>query len=161
MLLTADRDVAIYFEALNEASSAPAKLAANWVISELNGKLNKSDLEVKDSPVSAAQLGQLLDRISDNTISGKIAKDVFDAMWNGDGDADSIIEEKGLKQITDTGEIDAMIDEVIAANPKQLEEYRGGKEKLLGFFVGQVMKASKGKANPAQLNQLLKDKLKG
>ena len=157
--LSADRDVAIYFESLIDKTNAPAKLSANWVISELAGKLNKAEVDISASPVTADHLGALLNRIADNTISGKIAKEVFEAMWNGEGDADAIIDSKGLKQITDTGAIDAMIDEVIAANPDQVEQYRGGKEKLLSFFVGQVMKASKGKANPAQLNQLLKSKL--
>ena len=105
-------------------------------------------------------LAGLLIRIKDNTISGKIAKQVFEAMWNGEGDADSIIENKGLKQITDTGEIETIVDEIIAANPEQVEQFKAGKEKVLGFFVGQCMKASKGKANPEQLNKLIRDKLK-
>jgi len=157
--LTSDRDVAFYFEAAVAASSAKPKLVANWVTSDLAGKLHKSDLGIAECPVSAMQLAGLIDKISDNTISGKIAKQVFDAMWIGDGDADAIIESRGLKQITNAGEIDAMIDEIIAANPGQVEQYRAGKVKLLGYFVGQVMKASSGKANPAQLNQLLKSKL--
>ncbi len=157
--LTASREVADYYEAVVEASAGEGKLAANWVIVELGGALNRSDLDIADSPVSAAQLGGMLKRIADNTISGKIAKDVFEAMWQGEGDADAIIEAKGLKQVTDTGAIEAMVDEAIAANPKQVEQYKAGKEKLLGFFVGQVMKASKGKANPAQVNELLKKRL--
>jgi len=104
-------------------------------------------------------LGAMLQRITDKTISGKIAKNVFEAMWNGEGDADTVIEARGLKQITDTGAIEAMIDEVIANSPNQLEQYRSGKDKLFGYFVGQVMKASKGKANPAQVNEILKQKL--
>ena len=113
-----------------------------------------------DSPIAPAQLAGLIARIADNTISGKIAKEVFEAMWNGEGDADAIIESRGLKQITDTGAIEAMIDEVIAANPGQVEQFRAGKEKVLGFFVGQIMKQSKGKANPGQVNQMLREKLK-
>ncbi len=158
-VLTAGRDMADYFEAVVVASGSEAKLSANWVMGELAGALNREGLDIADSPVSPDMLGGMLRRITDNTISGKIAKDVFDAMWNGEGDADTIIEARGLKQVTDTGAIEAMIDEVIAANPRQVEQYRAGKEKLLGFFVGQVMKASKGKANPAQVNDLLKKKL--
>ena len=160
--ITTDRATADYFEAMLAANKYPPKLAANWVLGELFGRLNKENMELEESPVSAEALSLLVARIDDGTISGKIGKQVFDAMWNGDndGDADKIIEAKGLKQITDTGAIEAMIDEVIAANPSQVEEYRAGKEKLLSFFVGAVMKASRGKANPAQLNQLLRDKLK-
>ncbi|MDO6461107.1 Asp-tRNA(Asn)/Glu-tRNA(Gln) amidotransferase subunit GatB [Granulosicoccaceae sp. 1_MG-2023] len=159
--LTADRELADYFEAAMCGGKVKAKLAANWVIVELTGRLNKENLSLADSPVDAGALGQLLQRISDNTISGKIAKQVFDAMWAGEGSADEIIEAKGLVQITDTSAIEAMCDEVIAANPSQVEQYRGGKDKLLGFFVGQVMKASGGKANPAQLNEILRKKLQG
>lgn len=159
--LTADRDLADYFESALCDGKVKAKLAANWVIVELTGRLNKENLELSASPVGAVALGELLQRISDNTISGKIAKQVFDAMWSGEGSADEIIEAKGLVQITDTSAIEAMCDEVIAANPGQVEQYRGGKDKLLGFFVGQVMKASGGKANPAQLNGILREKLKG
>ena len=160
--ITTDRATADYFEAMLAANKYPPKLAANWVLGELFGRLNKENMELEESPVSAEALSLLVARIDDGTISGKIGKQVFDAMWNGDndGDADKIIEAKGLKQITDTGAIEAMIDEVIAANPSQVEEFRAGKEKLLSFFVGAVMKASRGKANPAQLNQLLRDKLK-
>jgi len=158
--LTTERATADYFESMLDAHKYPARLAANWVLGELFGRLNKENMELEESPVKADALSLLVSRINDNTISGKIGKEVFDAMWNGEGDADSIIEAKGLKQITDTGAIEAMIDEVIAANPSQVEEYRAGKEKLLSFFVGAVMKASRGKANPAQLNQLLRDKLK-
>ena len=113
-----------------------------------------------DSPVTATMLGGLLKRIADETISGKIAKEVFEAMWRGEGDADTIIESKGLRQITDTSAIEQVIDEIVAANPAQVEQYRAGKEKVLGFFVGQVMKATQGKANPGQVNKLLKEKLK-
>jgi aspartyl-tRNA(Asn)/glutamyl-tRNA(Gln) amidotransferase subunit B len=122
--------------------------------------MNKEDVALGDLPVSSEQLGQLINRVDDGTLSGKLGKQVFDALWSGEKDVDAIIEAKGLKQITDTGAIEAMIDEVIADNPSQLAEYRAGKEKLLSFFVGAVMKASRGKANPAQLNQMLRDKLK-
>jgi aspartyl-tRNA(Asn)/glutamyl-tRNA(Gln) amidotransferase subunit B len=142
-----------------QESRHQAKLSANWVMGEFSAALNKSGLEVNQAPVTPGMLGALIGRITDNTISGKIAKDVFEAMWNGEGEADAIIDKRGLKQVTDTGAIEKMIDEVIAANPGQVEQYRGGKDKLLGFFVGQVMKASGGKANPAQLNELLKQKL--
>ena len=158
-MLTGSRELADYFEAVAEAAGGEGKLAANWVMGELSGALNKAGLDITESPVSPAQLGGMLQRISDQTISGKIAKQVFEAMWNGEGDADTVIEKHGLKQVTDTGAIEAMIDEVIAANPQQVEQYQGGKDKLLGFFVGQVMKASKGKANPEQVNELLKKKL--
>ncbi|MFP4682859.1 MAG: Asp-tRNA(Asn)/Glu-tRNA(Gln) amidotransferase subunit GatB [Ectothiorhodospira sp.] len=158
-VLTATREMADYFEAVVVAGEGPAKVAANWVMGELSGALNKDGLEITDSPVSAEALGGLLRRIHDNTISGKIAKDVFEAMWAGEGDADAVIEAKGLKQITDTGAIEQVIDQVIADNPQQLEQYRAGKDKLFGFFVGQVMKRTGGKANPAQVNELLKGKL--
>lgn len=158
-ILVSSRELAEYFERVAKASGA-AKLSANWVTGALLGQLNKTGLELNDSPLSAEDLAGLLARIQDNTISGKIAKTVFEHMWNGAGTADQVIEEQGLKQVTDSGAIEKMIDEVIAANPEQLEQYRAGKEKLLGFFVGQVMKLSKGKANPAELNRILKDKLK-
>ena len=159
-MLTQSRDVADYFEAVAQACG-DAKLAANWVNGELAAALNRANLEIAAAPVTADAFAGLLKRILDNTISGKIAKEVFDAMWNGEGSADAVIEQKGLKQITDTGAIEAMIDEIIAANPKQTEEYRAGKDKLFGFFVGAAMKASKGKANPEQVNAILKQKLNG
>ena len=159
-MLTQSRDVADYFEAVAQACG-DAKLAANWVNGELAAALNRANLEIAAVPVTADAFAGLLKRILDNTISGKIAKEVFDAMWNGEGSADAVIEQKGLKQITDTGAIEAMIDEIIAANPKQTEEYRAGKDKLFGFFVGAAMKASKGKANPEQVNAILKQKLAG
>lgn len=159
--LTASRDQADYFEQVVELLDGEPKLAANWITGELAGYLNREGLDIVDSAVSAKQLAGLLLRIKDNTISGKIAKQVFEAMCAGEGDADSIIEAKGLKQITDTGAIEAIIDEIIAANPGQVEQFRAGKDKVLGFFVGQVMKASKGKANPGQVNQMLKEKLAG
>lgn len=162
-VLTSSRELADYYESvLAETGGKAPKICANWVTVELNGALNKAGLEIDESPVSAKQLGSVINRIEDNTISGKIAKQVFEALWNGEGaDADAIIEAKGLKQVTDTGAIEAMIDEVIAANPQQLQQYRDGKEQLLGYFVGQVMQASKGKANPGQVNDILKQKLAG
>jgi aspartyl-tRNA(Asn)/glutamyl-tRNA(Gln) amidotransferase subunit B len=134
---------------------------ANWVMGELSSALNRDGVEIAESRVAPAALALMLERIVDETISGKIAKDVFEAMWSDGKAADAIIEAQGLKQITDTGAIEGVIDSVIAANPKQLAEYRSGKDKLFGFFVGQVMKATGGKANPAQLNELLKVKLAG
>jgi aspartyl-tRNA(Asn)/glutamyl-tRNA(Gln) amidotransferase subunit B len=161
-VLVAERELAEYFEATVKAANGQAKQAANWVMGELLGALNKAEKELTDSPISAEQLGGLINRINDNTISGKIAKQVFEALWNGEGDsADAIIDSKGLKQVTDTGAIEAVINEVIAASPQQLADYRGGKDKLFGYFVGEVMKRSKGKANPAQVNELLKKALAG
>ncbi len=158
--LVTTREVAEYFESVAD-QSGDARLAANWVMGELSAYLNKQEMDISDSPVSADMLALLLKRVTDNTISGKIAKQVFEALWNGEGkDADEIIENKGLKQITDSSAIEAIVDEVIAANPEQVEQFKAGKEKVLGFFVGQCMKASKGKANPGQLNQLIRDKLK-
>jgi len=159
-VLSASRELGFYFEAVAaEVGAAQAKLAANWVMGELSSALNRDGLEIEASRVDARGLAGLLRRIIDNTISGKIAKDVFEAMWTEGGEADAIIAAKGLTQITDSGAIDSAIDAVIAANPKQLADYRAGKDKLFGFFVGQVMKATQGKANPAQLNELLKAKL--
>lgn len=157
-ILTASRALADYFDAVVQ-QSVDAKLAANWLIGDVSARLNKDDLEITQCPVSANELAGLLKRITDNTISGKIAKDVFNSMWNGEGDADTVIESKGLKQITDDSAIEAMIDEVIASSPDQLQQYRAGKDKLFGYFVGQIMKASQGKANPAQVNKILKAKL--
>jgi aspartyl-tRNA(Asn)/glutamyl-tRNA(Gln) amidotransferase subunit B len=161
-VLSASREMGAFYESVVEALDAPhAKLAANWVMGELSSALNRDGIEIAGSRVSPAALAGLLKRIVDETISGKIAKDVFEAMWSDGKPADAIIEAQGLKQITDTGAIEGVIDSVIAANPKQLAEYRSGKDKLFGFFVGQVMKATGGKANPAQLNELLKVKLAG
>jgi aspartyl-tRNA(Asn)/glutamyl-tRNA(Gln) amidotransferase subunit B len=157
--LTASRPLADYFEAVAADGGEP-KMAANWVTVELGGALNKAGLDITQSPVTPQQMSGLLARIADNTISGKIAKQVFEAIWNGEGDADRVIEVKGLKQITDTGAIEAIIDDIIADNPKQVEQFQAGKEKLMGFFVGQVMKATQGKANPGQVNQILRGKLK-
>ena len=158
-VLTSSRDMADFYE-LTVKTCAEPKLSANWIMGDLLGALNKSDLELSRSPVGAEMLGGMIKRIADKTISGKIAKQVFEAMWQGEGDADAIIEKQGLKQITDTGAIETIIDDIIANNPEQVEQYRSGKDKVFGFFVGQVMKASKGKANPQQVNELLKDKLK-
>ncbi len=160
-VLTSARELADYFEATARAMGGEAKLAANWIMGDLSAALNKEGKDIADSPISSTQLAGLLKRIQDNTISGKIAKEVFAAMWNGEGEADAVIEAKGLRQVSDSGAIEKIIDEIIAANPGQLAEYRSGKDKLFGFFVGQAMKASKGKANPAQLNEILKQKLAG
>jgi aspartyl-tRNA(Asn)/glutamyl-tRNA(Gln) amidotransferase subunit B len=159
-VLTGSRALADYFEAAAKACGQ-GKLAANWVMGELSGALNRDGLDVAQSRVGAAALAGLLARIADDTISGKIAKEVFEAMWTEGRGADEIIEAKGLKQITDTSEIERAIDEVMMGNPQQLADYRAGKDKLFGFFVGQVMKATQGKANPVQLNELLKRKLGG
>jgi aspartyl-tRNA(Asn)/glutamyl-tRNA(Gln) amidotransferase subunit B len=160
-VLTASRELAAFFEDVAQQVGGDAKLSANWVMGELAAALNKEGLEIGSSRISSASLAGLLKRILDNTISGKIAKEVFEAMWSTGREADAIIEEKGLRQITDTSAIEKAIDEVMAKNPGQLADYRGGKDKLFGFFVGQVMKATGGKANPAQLNELLKKKLAG
>ncbi len=156
--LAFDRDTADYFEAV-AAVCGDARLAANWVTVELAAALNREGLDIACSPVSPERLGGLLTRIADGTISGKIAKQVFEHMWRDGAEADTIIEREGLRQITDTSALEALVDEVLAANPKQVEQYRAGKTKLLGFFVGQIMKATRGKANPAQVNQLLKRRL--
>jgi aspartyl-tRNA(Asn)/glutamyl-tRNA(Gln) amidotransferase subunit B len=172
-VLTSSKELAAYYEEVakllaggpdpsnKEPSREQAKLAANWVAGSLAAALNEHNHEITESRIDAKRLAGLLHRIVDNTISGKIAKDVFEAMWAEGKDADAIIESKGLKQITDTGAIEKAIDEVMAKNPGQLADYRSGKDKLFGFFVGQVMKATGGKANPAQLNELLKKKLAG
>ena len=160
--LTASREMADYFETAN-GIARDAKQTANWIMGELSAAMNRESRDINTSPVTAELLGGMVKRIADNTISGKIAKDVFEAMWNGEGSADDIIEAKGLKQITDTGAIEAIVDEVLASNPQQVENFRNApddkKGKMIGFFVGQVMKASKGKANPQQVNQLLREKL--
>ncbi len=157
--LTSSRELADYFEQTVKESGSEAKLCANWIMGDLTAFLNKNNLEITASPVTASQLAGLLRRITDKTISGKIAKQVFEALWRGEGEADGIIEKHGWKQVTDSSAIDQLIDEILANNPKQLQQYREGKEKLFGFFVGQVMKASKGQANPGQVNELLKKKL--
>ena len=155
-MLIADADKAAYFETV--AKGRDAKLAANWVTQELFGYLNKEGLELGDSPVSADALGGLIALISDDTISGKIAKDVFARMIAGEGEAAAIVEKHGLKQVTDTGAIEKVVDEIIAANPEQVEKVKD-KPQTLGWFVGQVMKASGGKANPKAVNEILKAKL--
>ncbi|MGH1538431.1 MAG: Asp-tRNA(Asn)/Glu-tRNA(Gln) amidotransferase subunit GatB [Gammaproteobacteria bacterium] len=158
--LVMDKETAEYFEDAAKNSNAKAKLAANWVLGDVSAMLHQDDIEIAQSPVNATMLAGLLDRIEDNTISSKIAKEVFQAIWAGEGSVDAIIEAKGLKQITDSGEIEALVDQVVNDNPGQVEQYKSGKDKVFGFFVGQVMKLSKGKANPQQVNDLLKDKLK-
>src|SRR3974390_2614780 len=161
-VLSASRELGAYFEALVASLGvAQAKLAANWVMGELSSALNRDNLDIERSRVNPRELSGRLRRIVDQTISGKIAKDVFEAMWAEGKSADAIIEAKGLRQITDSAAIEGVSDGVIAPNPKQLADYRSGKDKLFGFFVGQVMKATEGKANPAQLNELLKKKLGG
>ena len=159
-VLVAQKELSEYFEITKKHTQAPAKLVTNWIMGELAAALNKDTLDITQSPVSALYLAELIERIHDQTISGKIAKTVFEAMWETGQDPDSIIAAKGLKQITDTGAIEAIIDEVIASSPEQLAQYRAGKDKLFGYFVGQVMQKTKGKANPQQVNGLLKDKLK-
>jgi aspartyl-tRNA(Asn)/glutamyl-tRNA(Gln) amidotransferase subunit B len=158
-VITSSLALSSYFDTVNEKID-DAKLSANWITGELSARLNREEIEIENASVDAEALALLLLRIKDNTISGKIAKDVLDAMWNGEGSADEVIESKGLKQITDTGAIEAFVDEVIANNPSQFEELKGGKDKMMGFFVGQVMKMSKGKANPAQVNELIRSKMK-
>ena len=158
--LTQSLELADYFETAAKGCN-DAKLAANWLMGGFAAMLNKHELDISASPVPAAALTGLLVRIKDNTISSSAAKDVLDALWNGEGSADEIIEKKGLKQISDTGAIEAMIDEIISQNPGQVAEYRSGKDKVFGFFVGLAMKASKGKANPATVNAILKSKLAG
>jgi aspartyl-tRNA(Asn)/glutamyl-tRNA(Gln) amidotransferase subunit B len=158
-VLVSSKEMAAFYESVVKESGGQSKLAANWISSELFGALNKDGLEITESPISSAQLGKLITRIADNTISGKIAKTIFEALWNREGEVDEIIEKRGLKQVTDTGAIEKLIDEIIAANPQQVADYRAGKDKLFGFFVGQAMKASGGTLNPGQLNELLKKKL--
>jgi len=162
-ILTASRAMADYFATtVAAAGAANAKAVANWIMGELAARLNKTDLPVEASPITAAQLAGLIQRIADNTISNNIAKKVFDALWNGEGSsADEVIEKQGLKQITDTGAIEALVDEVLAANQKSVDEFRAGKEKAFNALVGQAMKATKGKANPQQVTDLLKKKLGG
>jgi aspartyl-tRNA(Asn)/glutamyl-tRNA(Gln) amidotransferase subunit B len=158
-VITASRELADYFETVN-AKCGDAKLSANWVTGELAARLNKEEIEITESKVDAEAFAGLLVRIKDNTLSGKLAKDVFESMWQGEGSADAVIESKGLKQINDSSAIEAMVDAVIANNPTQFAELKSGKDKMMGFFVGQVMKMSGGKANPGQVNQLMQKKLK-
>ncbi|OGT61821.1 MAG: aspartyl/glutamyl-tRNA amidotransferase subunit B [Gammaproteobacteria bacterium RIFCSPHIGHO2_12_FULL_45_12] len=160
-ILVSSKEMALYYENAVKESGDQAKLVANWVISELLGSLNKAGLEIEGSPIASAQLGKLISRIADDTISGKIAKTIFEALWQQEGNVDEIIQKRGLKQVTDTGTIDTLIDQIMEANPQHVADYRRGKDKLFGFFVGQAMKASGGTLNPAQLNLLLKKKLAG
>ncbi len=157
--LTASKELADYYEQAVGSLPSQPKLIANWVNGELSAGLNRNAVSITESPVTATMLGQLVSRIDDNTISGKIAKEVFEAIWNGEGSADEIIEKRGLKQISDDSAIEPVIDEILANNPTQIEQYKAGNKKLLGFFVGQVMKATQGKANPKQVNELLRKKL--
>jgi aspartyl-tRNA(Asn)/glutamyl-tRNA(Gln) amidotransferase subunit B len=163
-VLSANKDIADYFEATIEVAEGEAKLCANWTMGELSAALNRENLEITESPVNAISLGKLVLRIKDKTISNNIGKEVFEALWKGEGDVDDIIEAKGLKQVTDSGEIEKLVDTVIADNPDQVNQYRASpedkREKLVGFFVGQVMKKSQGKANPQQVNLILKEKLR-
>jgi aspartyl-tRNA(Asn)/glutamyl-tRNA(Gln) amidotransferase subunit B len=156
--LVSNRAMADYFEATAKACGQP-KLASNWIMGEVSRRLNASELSIEQSPVSAAQLAALIGRISDNTISNNAARQVFEGLWNGEGEVDAIIEAKGLKQMNDTGELEKIIDDVLAANPKNVEEFKAGNSKALNGLVGPIMKASKGKANPAQVNALLMKKL--
>ena len=157
--LVHDRDAADYFEAVCNSSAADPKIVANWMNGELNSALNTAGLSIKDSPVNSDRFAELLDRITDNTISGKIAKEVFSLLWDSNKSVDEIIEEKGLKQITDSSAIESIVDQVLAENYDQVAQYKDGNQKVFGFFVGQVMKLSQGKANPKQVNELLRNKL--
>lgn len=156
--LTGSREMADFFEAVVSLHDH-TKLAANWITGELTAAMNREDTDFDNLPVTPEMLATLLTRIDDNTLSGKIAKQVFDALWQGEGGVDEIIETRGLKQVTDSSEIEALVDEVIAESPTQVEQYRSGKDKVFGYFVGQVMKKSRGKANPQQVNTLLRSKL--
>jgi len=158
-ILAMNKEVAEYFEQTVRKTSADARRAANWVTGELNAALSVDNLDITSSPVTSDMLAGLLTRIEDGTISGKIAKEIFRSMWAGEGEADSIIESKGLRQITDTLEIELLVDQVLLDNPVQVGQFKSGKDKVFGFFVGQVMKLSKGKANPQQVNSLLRKKL--
>jgi aspartyl-tRNA(Asn)/glutamyl-tRNA(Gln) amidotransferase subunit B len=166
-VLVAERPVADFFErsagaaaALSLPSASIGKVAANWVMGDLAACLNRDGIDISESPVSPDALAAMLRRLHDGTISGKLAKEVFEAMWRGEGDADHIIDQQGLRQITDTGELEAIIDQVVADSPGQVAQFRAGREKLLGYFVGQVMKATRGKGNPQQVNELLRRKLR-
>lgn len=158
-VLVSSRELATYFETAVANTQGPAKLVANWVMGEVLGALNKEGLDITACLVSPEQIGKLVSRIHDNTISGKIAKTIFASLWEGGKDVDEIIDQQGLRQVTDTSAIVKLVEDVIAANPTQVADYRSGKDKLFGFFVGQVMKASQGKANPDQVNEILKEKL--
>jgi len=158
-VLTGSRDIADYFEEMVRHLPSEPKLCANWLMGELSARLNRDQTSLAAAPVQAGALAGLLARIADGTLSGKMAKEVFDAMWEGGGSADALIEQRGLKQISDGGEIEAMVDAVLAANPKSVAEFRSGKDKAFNALVGQVMKAARGKANPAQVNEVLKRRL--
>jgi len=160
-LLTSSLEMADFFEAALAEAPSHAKICANWIIGEVSAQLNRDGMDITQCPINAQQLGGMLKRIADNTISNSGAKEVFRTMWAEGGNADEIIDAKGLKQVSDAGAIETLVDEILANNADKVDEYRGGKEKLFGFFVGQAMKASKGKANPAQLNEVLKRKLSG
>ena len=157
--LTHSPELAAWFELTLAAAGGSARVCANWVLGELAGSLHKAGLSLTDSPVSPSDLAGLLKRLHDGTISGKIAKMVFDAMFNREGSADAIIENRGLKQITDTSMIESVVDQVLAGHPEQIEQYQGGDQKVFNFFVGQVMKETRGKANPGQLREMLQKKL--
>jgi aspartyl-tRNA(Asn)/glutamyl-tRNA(Gln) amidotransferase subunit B len=157
-ILTSQKEVADYFETIIN-KGADAKLSANWVMGELSAALNKNQVEINNSPIPSNELFVLISRITDNTISGKIAKDVFKLMWEGNGSVDEIIEKQGLKQMTDSSALELIIDDIISSNLDQVKQFKDGNSKLLGFFVGQVMKATQGKANPKQVNQILNEKL--
>jgi len=157
--LVAERETAEFFEQV--ASGRDAKIAANWVMGELFGALNRSDTDIGESPVSAAHLGKLVDLIGDGTVSNRLAKDVFEIMFDTRDDPEKIVEEKGMKQVTDTGAIEAAVDAAIANGAAQVEQFRAGNEKVLGWFVGQVMQATQGKANPQAVNEILRKKLAG
>ncbi|NNM60295.1 MAG: Asp-tRNA(Asn)/Glu-tRNA(Gln) amidotransferase subunit GatB [Legionellales bacterium] len=160
-LLAGHKALADYFEAVLKLTPAPAKLVVNWVMGDLAAALNKVNLDISKSPLSPEKMAGLLNRIHDNTLSGKLAKEVFEVLWEGNADTDTIIKERGLEQMTDSSEIEKIIQQIIDKNPTQLAEYQAGKDRLFAFFVGQVMKESRGKANPEQVNALLKEKLKG
>ncbi|MBI2970561.1 MAG: Asp-tRNA(Asn)/Glu-tRNA(Gln) amidotransferase subunit GatB [Gammaproteobacteria bacterium] len=157
--LTADRALSEYFEATVAAAEGDAKVCANWIMGDLTANLNRSGTSIEASPVTPRMLALLILRIHDNTLSGKLAKQVFEAMWNGEGDADAVIAARGLRQLTDAGAIETLVDDVISANPEQVEQYRAGKRKLLGFLVGRVLKQSGGKADPKLVNELVRRKL--
>ena len=159
-ILTHSREVADYFEQVKKTSSAESKLIANWMTGELFANLNKSDLDVSESPINTEQFATLMDRVADNTLSGKTAKQVFAGLWEQQGEVDQIIEQQGLKQITDSGAIESIVDEVIANCPEQVQQFKDGNDKVIGFLVGQVMQKSKGKANPQMVNQLLIEKMR-
>ena len=157
-LLALDKDLADFFEEVSKVSGSP-KLSANWIMGDLSAQLNNENLNIQDSKISSKKLGELIIRINDGTISGKIAKDVFEKIWISGGEVDETIQKEGLEQLTNFDEIESMIDNVIQSNPEQHSQYKAGKDRLFGFFVGQVMKASEGKANPKQVNDILKEKL--